>query len=88
MQNETFYPTCSGINKTPVQVIGNLVYQGLVLCIALPLALMVVAGRGIHQAFSLITDLSFKCCLWIFLGAIILLFLLAVTVQLAVASVG
>jgi len=88
MHNETLYPTCSGINKKPVQVIGNLLYQGLVLCIALPLALMVVAGRGIHQVFSLVTDLSFKCCVWIFLGVILLLFLLSVTVQLAVASVG
>jgi hypothetical protein len=88
MQNETFYPTYSRINKTPVQVLGSLLYQGLILCIALPLALMVVAGRGIHQVFSFVAKLSFTCCVWIFLGAIMLLFLLAVTVQLAVASLG
>jgi len=88
MQNETFYPTYSRINKTPVQVLGSLLYQGLVLCIALPLALMVVAGRGLHRAFLLVTKLSFNVCVWIFLGAILLLFLLAVTVQLAVASIG
>jgi len=88
MQNETLYPTCSGIKKTPIQILGDFLYQTLVLCIAFPLACLVMVGRGIRLTFSFIMNLSFKCCMWICLGTIIVLFLLAVIVQLSVASIG
>ena len=88
MHNETFYPNCDEISKTPGQLLGNFLYQGLVLSIAFPLACLVMLVRGLRLILGFVTDLSFKCCVWICLGAIMLLFLLAVTVQLAVASVG
>ena len=74
--------------KTPLQMFGAGCYQGLVLCIALPLACCVVLMRGIGLVFRFLAGLSFICCVWIFLAVVVVLFLLAITVHLAVASVG
>ena len=62
--------------------------QGFVFCIALPLACCVLCIKGIGRVFRLLANLSFICCVWIFLACVVLLFLLAITVHLAVASVG
>ncbi len=90
MQQEIFRHNYTGIvdRKTPLQALARTCCQGLILCIALPLACFVLCIKGIGWLFRLLTNLSFVCCVWIFLACVVLLFLLAITVHLAVASVG
>lgn len=89
MQQEIFYPMSSRVDrKTPLQMFGAACYKALILCIALPLACCVVLVRGGGRVFRFLASLSFICCVWVFLAVVVLLFLLAITVHLAVASVG
>ncbi len=90
MHQEIFCYNYKGIvhKETPLQLLVRTCCQGLVFCIALPLACFVLCIKGIGWLFRLLANLSFICCVWIFLVCVVLLFLLAITVHLAVASVG
>ncbi len=90
MQQEFFCPDYTGTvdRKTPMQILAKTCCQGLVLCIALPLAICVLCLKGIGRVFRLLANLSFICSVWIFLACVVCLFVLAITVHLAIASVG
>ena len=88
MQYVTGNPIATIERKSIFRVSADFFYQGLVLSIAIPLAFLVMIWRGFHQVILFLGGLSFRCCVWVFLGAIMLLFLLVVLVQLAVASMG
>ncbi len=90
MQQDIFCYNYNGIIRkdTPLQFLAGTCCQILVFCIALPLACCVLCVKGVGRVFRLLANLSFICCVWIFLACVVLLFLLAITVHLAVASVG
>ncbi len=74
--------------NTVARTIANVCYQALVLSIALPLACSVVLAKGLCMFLRQLATISFACCVWIFLASVVVLFILALTVHLAVASVG
>ena len=89
MQNKILYCKYNGAKEqTAAMTVANACYQAFVLCIALPLACCVVLAKGVCMLFRLLATVSFTCCVWIFLASVVVLFVLALTVHLAVASVG
>jgi presenilin-like A22 family membrane protease len=74
--------------RTPEASIIKGCSQAFIFCIAFPLACFVVVFKGARLLYRLLISLSFTCCMWIFLTALTLLFLLVFVIQFAVASVG
>lgn len=74
--------------RTPEASLVKGCAQALVFCIAFPLACFVVVFKGVRLLYRLLMSLSFTCCVWIFLTALIFLFLLVFAIQFAVASMG
>jgi len=87
VQKITFYQGVGGFGRAPKTFVNSCA-QAFVFCIALPMACCVIVFRGIRLLFRLLFGLSFTCCVWIFLAALTLLFLLVFVVQFAAASVG
>ena len=88
MQNDILYFRSNRAGKSPIGIAGNACYQVLVFSIAQPLACCVVLTRGILMLLRLMATISFTCCVWIFLVSMVLLFIMVLSVHLAVASVG
>ncbi|HHB77218.1 MAG TPA: hypothetical protein ENK84_11880 [Desulfobulbus sp.] len=62
--------------------------NGIIFCIALPLACLEVFSKGIFLFFRLLMSLSFACCVWIVLTAVAVILFLCVAAQCAAATLG
>lgn len=74
--------------QTTLEVVGDNCLTVVVFCIAFPLACIVLLARGVLFSMKQLARLSFTCSVWIFLAAVVVLFVLVLIVQLAVASTG
>ncbi len=88
VQKIMFNQVVGGHDRTQLAFFVNGCTQVFIFCIAFPLACFVVFFKGVRLLYRLSMSLSFTCCVWIFLAALTLLFLLVFIIQFAVASVG
>ncbi len=75
-----------GSVQTPSILLNGL--NGIVFCVALPLACLEVYYRGTLLLLRLVKSLSFICCIWMVLIAVVVTLFLCITIQCAAATLG